>query len=239
MVIFGTVSKSHADGLFSYHFGLNYFKVGADSTIGEADDSLLTLDHGIDGIAEYYFTVKHTIPLIPNLRYSYHGGEFESTTNLDQTYILNSEVFSVASTLNTRHKINVHDVLLDYSLVDLNIFRLDVGLLTRYQGLDYRVDKVGDPQVAQKNVEKWVPMLHLNAESGVPLLGFFVFAEFNEGKDDRFYQSGIGYKFDNNLLPDVDVVFGYRKEKIHFQRDDGLIFKQNLNKTFAGLEVHF
>jgi outer membrane protein len=234
-----TSSHAYANNVFSVKAGINYFMTKSPSEVGEADDTKLNLEHSLEKIGEFTLNVDHVIPLVPNMRYAHHNADYTSTTTLEQTFILNQQTFAVASDLNTHHQLVVHDFLFDYPMFDISIFKLDVGVLARHQALEFTVDKINDEVTATRKVNKWEPMLHVNAQTGVPLLGFFVFAEFNEGRNNRLYQGGVGYSFDNQYIPDFDVKFGYRKEKVTFERKDGLIFAQDFNKTFAGVEIHF
>lgn len=233
------VSPLLAKGPFTFTIGADQWKQDAPATYGVANDNLLAFSGQSETNRQYELSITHKLPILPNVRFSASSNEQTGTNTLAQTYVLGGEAYSVASELSSVHKTKAFDLLLSYPVFDVSILKMDLGLLTRYQELDIATSKVGDTQQSQVDSDKIVPMVHVNIQSGVPLLGFFVFAEFNKGDSNHLYQSGIGYTFDNNLIPDVDLKLGYRKESVDFSLSDGVIFNQDLDTTFAGMRVRF
>ncbi|MDA8621878.1 TIGR04219 family outer membrane beta-barrel protein [Psychrosphaera sp.] len=233
------VSPLLAKGPFTFTIGADQWKQDAPATYGVATDNLLEFTGENATNRQFEFEVSHQLPLLPNVRFSTTSNEQTAGNTLAQTYVLGGEAYSVASQLSSTHQTKSHDLLFYYPLFDISLLKMDLGLLTRYQELEIATSKVGDSQNSQVDVDKIVPMLHVNVQSGIPLLGFFVFAEFNKGDSNHFYQSGIGYTFDNNLIPDVDLKLGYRKERMDFSSNDGVIFNQDLDATFAGMRIRF
>lgn len=232
-------SPLYAKDIFSFSLGIDQWKNDAPSTYGVASDNLLEFKDDGATARQLELSLSHKLPLIPNIRYAMSSTDQTANNTLAQTYVLGGEVFSVASQLSSENKTQIHDVLLSYPMLDFRLLKIDMGLLARYQKLEINTSKIGDTQQSMVDSDKIVPMLHVNLESGVPLLGFFVFAEFNKGDNNHLYQSGIGYTFDNNLIPDVDLRVGFRNENIDFTAGDGVIFHQELDATFAGMRVRF
>ncbi len=233
------IKPCEASGLFDFSAGVNYWNSDSKASYGVAKDSLIDLNFEKQGDAEIEFSVDHSIPLVPNARYRLRSSSFGDSTSLNQTYTLGGEAFSIASSLDAKHEVLTNDLLLHYSLIDMSILTINMGVLTRYQSADILVQKINDVQIADQKVSKWVPMVNVSVKSSVPLLGFFAFADLSYGEDNYLYESGLGYNFDEGLFPEIDVLIGYRKEKLEFGKDEGLVFEQDLSTLYSGIKVRF
>lgn len=232
----GSVS---AAPLVDISVGVKQWDSGSDSIFGEADDSLLSYSHPDE--SQYIFSAQldHAIPLIPNVRVSYQNLDFDGAYSLEQTFILSGTAFPVASNLVSNHELTLQDTTLYYEIVDISLVSVNLGVTGRYQEASLAINSPSDGVSASSSADSYELLAHGRVNLDLPLFGFYGFAELNKGGDSELKMAGVGYEFENTVLPNLKIELGLIEQTVAFDRDDGFVFEQSFDSGYVGLEVVF
>ena len=225
--------------LADFSFGLKSFKTDSTSTFGEAANNTLSNTHPEESEYLFYGLIEHSIPLIPNVRVNYQNFDFSGSAMLEETFLLNGTTMPVASQLNTNHELTLQDTTLYYELIDISLISLNVGLTGRYQDVAVNAFETLNNRTVGKSVNSYELMGHARLNVDFPLFGFYGFYELNAGNDNEMNMVGVGYAFDEFLAIGLKVEAGYIDQKVEFDRDDGLIFNQEFDSSYIGVELTF
>ncbi|QTH63165.1 TIGR04219 family outer membrane beta-barrel protein [Psychrosphaera ytuae] len=236
MLVCGSVS---AAPLVDISLGVKQWESGSDSMFGEANDSLLSYTHSDESQYLLSAQLDHSIPLIPNARLTYQNLDFDSSYNLEQTFILAGTTFPVASNLVSNHELTIQDTTLYYEVLDVRLVTINLGVTGRYQEASVNIRETMDNTRSSSSADSYELLAHGRVNLDLPLFGFYGFAELNKGSDNELTMAGIGYEFDNTILPNIKIEFGVIEQKVSFDRDDGFIFEQAFDSSYLGLELVF
>jgi hypothetical protein len=88
-----------------------------------------------------------------------------------------------------------------------------------------------------------MPMLYIATSISLPLMHLSIFAQgdFSLKDDHSFYdyQVGLNYDLVNNRMMDLNLLLGYRAEKIEFEDLDSLYTDLEFKGAFVGVVAHF
>ena len=239
LVLLSSSSLVSAAPLADFTLALKKWESGSDAMLGESSDSMLNYSYDDESSVMASFQIDHSIPLIPNIRFAYQSLDFANSNTLDQTFILNDTAFPVAGQLSTQHEILLQDTTLYYELIDISFVSLNVGVTGRYQDLDVAISESTQNLAATKNVNDYEIMGHARVNVDFPVFDFYAFAEVNKGSDSALNMMGVGYTFDNTILPDVSIEVGVIDQDVEFDLDDGLMFSQSFDSSYVGLAFSF
>lgn len=226
--------------------GTGLWSGSADGTIvhyvdNEVYNTIITdkLDEHKDSTAGYlYVTVKHPIPIVPNVRFEYVGVKGAGI-------IIDSPVPDIPfydTTTRSELFLTQYDTILFYSLLDNMLWMtLDLGVDLKYITSQYVID---DLYVDDKS-DSIVPMAYLRGRVEAPFapLGFEADIKYITDGTSTVYdvRAKIDYSFKMNTALEPGVELGYRIQqfKVDGEKSDflGDIFSLHTNTDliFAGI----
>jgi len=240
-VLLGASSLSglaEADTL-SLKLSVQQWQTDATGFFGEARDATITPNFSEQSQHKFQFSVEHPFPLVPNVFVAYSQNEFGGGAQLEQTYRLGGQVYSVASVLNSSLEYGKTDLALYYELLDNSLFEFDLGMQVRYLSASYRVTESLNDLSSSVSANDWQPMAYVKLQSGLPLVGIRSYIQLAKGDDNYEYEAAVGYQFADSIIADLSVFLGYKDSKLKLDSVDGIYAQNEWQAVFVGLELAF
>jgi outer membrane protein len=187
----------------------------------------------------YFVALEHPVPLLPNIRLQHTGISLASTSDIDQTFVIDDVTYTANTTVTSDIDFSHTDATLYYEVLD-NWANLDLGLTFRkFDGdISLRTDSLSGSQA----LDETIPMVYAKAQFNLPLTGFFLGAAGNyashSGSKVSDLQASLGYMSDGLVL-DFGIEVGVRSFAIELDDVSELDADMKLEGTFASIYLHF
>ena len=218
-----------ADGTIVHHVNNDYYNTIVTDKVGEHKDST----------AGYlYVTVKHPIPIVPNVRFEYVGVKGAGI-------IIDSPIPAIPfidTTVRSELFLTQYDTILFYNLLDNTFWTtLDLGVDLKYVTSQYVIDDL----YVDETSDSIVPMAYLRGRVELP------FAPLGAETDIKYITDGtstvydirvkIDYTFEMGTVLEPGIELGYRIQQFKVDGEEGNylgdIFsgKSDTDVTFSGV----
>lgn len=194
-------------------------------------------DHEDKTAGYLYFTIKHPIPFVPNVRFEYVGvksaGEIVYTEEIPI-------IGPVSLTVGSQLFITQYDTILFYNILDNTFWMtLDLGVDIKYAQTQYYVSDLVD-----ETSDSIIPMAYIRGRVEAP------FAPIGLESDIKYITDGestvydirvkVDYSFEMNAALEPGIELGYRVQKFKVYGEEsnylGDIFygRSDTDVTFSG-----
>lgn len=227
---------------FSVALHLDSWQSKADGSFGQTG-VMHPFDYKNKNQLAYGVTLEHPLPFIPNARLGYQSLKHTASTELDQTFALAGQQFSVGSVLDATLDLSHWDLVLYYEVLDNNLVELDVGI--QFKRLDGAAEVAlsTSQSASRQTLDDTLPMLYAAGSVNIIGTGLQVFAELSgltQGRHDvRAFRGGLSYNMMDTIALDAAVRLGYQSMQFTLDNMDGLSTDVDAKGVFAGLELRF
>ena len=175
-------------------------------------------------------TVRHAVPLIPNVKLQKTTLDTTSSGTISQTFTFEDVDFSSNEEVTTN---------LDLSHLDLTAFYsflyFDVGLTGR--NFDTQSTITGNAGTGTVTLDGWIPMLYLGVNADLPFTGVYIDASLNaityDGNGLQDLSAAVGYNL-GDIFP-LTAELGYRSMNFALDDLDGLAGDFTIDGWFLSL----
>lgn len=229
--------------------GTGLWTGSADGTIDGQIQDVTVIDHlgdHKDQTAGYmYLTVKHPIPIIPNVRFEYTGVKASGTD-------VEVSGFSVGEVADSELFLTQYDTILFYNLLDKTLYMtFDVGADFKYVDSQYVVNAntntffLPSYNVLDESASFIVPMVYLRGRVDMP------FAPLGLESDIKYITDGkstvydirlkVDYTFKMDAALEPGIELGYRIQRFDIDGEESsyvgdlLSGSADTDVTFSGL----
>ncbi len=231
--------------------GAGLWEGSADGKItGVVNDGTVTVtdnlgDHEDKTAGYIYLTVKHPIPIVPNIRFEYTGVKAKGTD-----VAVDVSVTTVTGIANSQLFLTQYDTILFYNLVD-NTFWMtfDLGVDLKYVVSQYVIDTTEifsrTKNIVDETSSSIVPMAYVRGRVELPALplGFETDIKYVTDGTSTVYDIRLktDYTFKLNAALEPGIELGYRVQRFKVDGKDtsilGDVFsgQSNSDVTFSGL----
>ena len=239
MVISSAASADNI-GLF---LGVSAWDSTPSGAIQDGPDSI-DLDQRLglesDTVNQFYITLEHPIPLIPNVRIQHSGLEVDGGVNSGASFEFDGVIHSANANTVTNFDLTHTDATAYWQMID-TVVGVDVGITARsFDGevnITSNIGSVGQAASSQA-FDVVLPMLYGRVAVKLPLTGLTadVTGNFISFEDDSVSDitARLNYEFRSGLGVDL----GYRTFTIDAE-DDDLTVDVEFDGVFAGVSFHF
>lgn len=232
--------QAYASGL-DLTVGANFWQNAPAGNYGEASDALIDFTSDDSDFSEFYFSLEHSFPLLPNFRYSSYEITDSNTLTLDRTFLLAGQVYRVASPLQTTFQQEVTDYTLFFEMFDNQVLEFDLGVT--FRNLNGSLSALNTDEISEQSVnsdEHTLTMLFGAAAVNFPLLYFTLGSEANF-YDNNTYDVEFSVDVALNMVPMLEpyVTFGLKKHKSEINYASNLFVQQDWENAFIGIGVTF
>jgi outer membrane protein len=227
-----SVWRQEFDGDISY--GTPIDKVDLSRDLGFDDENKVMA----------YFSLKHFIPIVPNIRVMHSQIEGGGNSIIDRNINFGGQLYPVNRSVVTDLDLTHTDLTLFYSPID-SFIELDLGLTVRF--LDGTVSLLspesapglGDEVYEKQNFSAPIPMLYGRLEFEIPSTNFYIETEANliaySGNRLLDFRVGAGYMTDFNL----GLELGYRRLNLVLDDIDDVDTDLNISGIYGGITLRF
>jgi len=208
-----------------------------------ANQQNFNLDNKTQG--SYFVAFEHPLPFLPNLRVSKTTLDTQGSALLATNFEFDNTTFSGNTNVSSIYKQNFVDYTFYYEVFDNDLLSFDFGLTARHLKSNITVSGMVNNVLvsAQQTDSRYIPMLYVATEIGIPGTNLFVFGNGNLLSIDRNslydYQAGMRYQIVDNLAVNVSATVGYRALNLKLVNVNSLYTDLSFHGVFAGLQVHF
>ena len=218
--------------LKAYHWQTEY-----SGEIGQGENTASFDDLGFEDedTSSFSLTLRHSIPVIPNVKIQQTTLDTENSGTLTETFEFEDLSFSASEDVTTNLDLSHFDVTAFYSL-----FYLDIGITGR--NFDTESSIVGSTSgSATATLDGWLPMFYLGVHADLPFTGLYVDANLNtvsyDGNGLQDLSAALGYKL-GNIFP-LTAEAGYRKMSLELEDLDGIEGDFTIDGWFLSLGLDF
>lgn len=230
-----------ADDSLQLSAGFSFWDSAPDGSFGQTKDSVLILNKGSAYQYNYYFTLEHGFAFIPHVKISKTATSNESTSTIDQTFILSDTVFRVASNLDVESDYEQLDVIAYFEVFDNRTLELDLGITFRNHAIHTQITNQADALESDfKDVSDLQLLGYAAGRVNLPLLRLGTFVEMSILDANNYdYQIGVSYNINVNQLAKTYLQLGVKSQQFEFTNLDGLYTSVDWQALFVGVEMRF
>lgn len=230
-----------ADNSLELSAGLSLWSSAPDGSFGQTETSALVLDKESAYQYNYYFTLEHGFAFLPHIKISQTATSNESTSTIDQTFILSDTIFRVASSLDVQSDYEQLDVITYFEAFDNRTLELDLGITFRNHSIHTQIVNQDDSSESDsKDVSDLQLLGFVAGRVNLPLLRTGAFAEASILDADNYdYQIGISYDISATKATKTQLQLGMKSQTFRFSNLDGLYAQLEWQALFIGLGIRF
>ena len=197
-----------------------------------------------------YIDIKHTMPIVPNLRFEYVNLSTTSTnTELGaKSRFVPMNLSVTTNTVNSSLQIQQYDTIFFYTPLEYEVLTIDVGLDMKYLLTDYELDSI-----ARSSEQSVIPLVYVRGRVEIPEtdIGIETDVKYITDGSSMVYDLSIKVNYTMTFIPVVHpgIELGYRVEQFTSTGDDSALIGPILSsKTdsdigfsgfYGGLTVSF
>jgi len=230
-----------ADNSVQLSAGFSFWNSAPDGSFGQTADSVLVLNKDSAYQHNYYFTIEHNLSYVPHIKVSKTATSNESTSTIDQTFILNDAVFRVASNLDVGSDYEQLDVIAYFEAFDNRTVELDLGVTFRNHSIHTQITNQADSSESDsKDVYDLQLLGYAAGRVNLPLLKVGTFFEASILNTDTYdYQVGVSYNINVTQLANTYLQLGVKSQRFEFSSLDGLYTRVDWQALFIGVDARF
>jgi outer membrane protein len=233
--------NAKADNSLQLSAGLSFWNSAPDGSFGQTEDSVLVLNKESAYQHSYYFTIEHNFRFVPHIKISKTVTSNDSTSTIDQTFILSDTIFRVASNLDVKSDYEQLDVITYFEVFDNRTFELDLGLTFRNHSIHTQITNQDEnSEWDSKDVSDLQLLGFVAGRVNLPLLRTGAFFEASIlDKDNYDYQVGVSYDISVTKSAKTYLQLGMKSQTIEFSNLDGLYTQVDWQAFFIGAGLRF
>jgi outer membrane protein len=174
----------------------NYQYSGNIASLGEAIDIEQTLGFSKENQPEFWLSLEHPIPLLPNIKVMHTSLQSISRYTIKKHFTFNQKSFEINSNIRSEINLTNTEAVFYYEFLD-NWLNLDLGLTLRYYDGFISLEDSNRHFLAKEAYSVVVPLIYIKAKADLPFSGFFLESEMNV------------IKVSNDSLSDLSIAMGY------------------------------
>lgn len=192
-------------------------------------------------LSSFYIKVEHPLPLLPNIKLQRNSLTSNGSTTLNQTFVFDSKIFAVGSTVAQDVDLSNIDATFYYEILDNDLVSLDLGVTAKY--LDGDITVAAEGGSATQDLSAVIPMGYAYGSFGLLGTATKVFAEVNyvsyDGSSLSDMQFGIAYELIDTLAVDLSLKAGIKQTKMELDDIDNVDADLTFDGAFISAELHF